>query len=807
MLPIERPDENMSKQSMMVRMWAILVGVILIGALGFNPSPQQILGQGQLTATPSDNIRDTITRLITPGKTRWSEIEPVLVSYGFNVYFVHDGDHKEFALFVESSPNAGIHLRVARVYVKDDILNYVIMYPIINEISNSTLKETLERLGEPSHMKITVNTDLEPGTRATIILYWEDIGQYTHFDIVKNIPSDINNDILYLCYDNNLPITFLQTTPRMPFDMLDPIINTNNIYEYVPFTSTMFLGIYTLDNLRDRLIYDQCLKTLYAGWYYSKPTITPIPTITPAPTAVPGNELLQNITAIIPGFTPWSQVEPVLTAYKVGILPDDEGDLKGYELPINNYLGVFTPPYTQSIKATVRLKEGIVEHFTIHVTQRPDIPLKLDMPEAQFAGFRAVFSRLGVPSHMRMRLSRSYTSVMEVYWQSTGWFGRFEIDINQPFDNNGGVLSLCYDNYALGNLSRVAPGTSEEAMYAILGNVAGLGTPFTPTMLLEAPTLEALWDQVMRGECLKTPIDDWYNNPYGSLTATPWATNTATPTATATATNTPTPSPTQTPINYGRPTATPVLDNEILETIAGMVPGITFWSKVESALIESGIIISPYYDGESVSSISLSISDPGRIFTPPYRHKIQVEIRLDKGVIYYFTMHIGQTSGPYRMDMPEAQFAGFRSVFSRLGVPSHMRMSASTNLVSVMEVYWQDSGWFAQVAKSIDELDFNGGVLSLCYDNNHLADLSRVAPGTSEEAMYAILGIEPRLRRPFTSTMVLEAPTLEAWWEQVMRGECLKTPIDDWYSNYGAPTATLWATNTPTATPTVGGSE
>jgi hypothetical protein len=275
----------------------------------------------------------------------------------------------------------------------------------------------------------------------------------------------------------------------------------------------------------------------------------------PTATSVPGNALLEEMARIVPGITLWSQVEPMLTSYGVGISPYHSNNIfRGYDLSINA-LGVFIPPYTQSISASVRLKENVVEYFNLYISGDVNIPFNVDMPEAQFAGFRAVFSRLGVPSHMRMSASTSFVSVMHVYWQDSGWFAEFGMGIDLPSDNNGGVLSLCYDNNQLGHLSRVAPGTSEEAMNALLDNLAAFRTPFTPDMVLGAPTLEAFWDQVMRGECLKTPFDYWYGiYSNGDPTATPWATNTPPATATPTATNTLT--PTFTPTNTATPTAT-----------------------------------------------------------------------------------------------------------------------------------------------------------------------------------------------------------------------------------------------------------
>jgi hypothetical protein len=243
----------------------------------------------------------------------------------------------------------------------------------------------------------------------------------------------------------------------------------------------------------------------------------------------------------------------------------------------------------------------------------------------------------------------------------------------------------------------------------------------------------------------------------------------------------------------------------LLEAIAEIVPGVTTWPQAEALLNTYGLSPSATYDNNAILGYYVMISYPPHTFTSPYTQKVTVWFLSDGSKISGFTIGIGANYDA-NADMPEVKFGNIKAVFSRLGVPSHLRTSVSFNSTgpgSNMEVYWQDSGWFGQYGTGVDLKQNNGGILPLCYLGSTVDSgrLSRVAPGTSVEVMYEMLGEGvPGARTPFTSTMFLNTPDLAALRQQILNDQCLKTQDTLWFDWQGYKSPTPWATHTPTAT-------
>lgn len=280
----------------------------------------------------------------------------------------------------------------------------------------------------------------------------------------------------------------------------------------------------------------------------------------PTATPVPGNDVVEFLAQIVPGTTRWSEISATLIDY--GLSPyatyNDQGQVRGYGIDISEpRLGITMPPYTQEVSAGIGVDGDLVRRiqFYFNFINEPTP----SMPEVQWANIKAVFARLGVPSHLRISVSQSEAgegSVMEAYWQDSGWYASDGIGIS-PNDYNGGIVSLCYigDRTAGLTLGRVAPGTPLETMDMILENIPGVRTPLEPNMLLNASDIATVRHRILNDECLKTRSDYWFVFVPEYVSPTPWATDTPTPTATLTPTNTFTPTPTLTPTVV--PTSTP----------------------------------------------------------------------------------------------------------------------------------------------------------------------------------------------------------------------------------------------------------
>ncbi|MBE7514915.1 MAG: hypothetical protein HS103_19175 [Anaerolineales bacterium] len=267
-------------------------------------------------------------------------------------------------------------------------------------------------------------------------------------------------------------------------------------------------------------------------------------------------DLLEFLASIVPGTTRWSDIYPTIISY--GLLPypsfGQDGSQIGYGIPINRDPNTNTPPYTQRISAGIGVQNDIINAVEIgfHFNNNPI----LAMPEVQFANIKSVFQRFGVPSHMRISVRITGTghtvSMMETYWQDSGWFATYGVVLAER-DQNGGTLSLCFtaDQLSAPDLARFAPGTSLDVADEALLNLVGLRTPLEQNMLLNAPDAAAVRQRILNDECLKTREDYWFFPLEGYVSPTPWATETPTPTMTPTAlhtaTNTPTATPTRTP--------------------------------------------------------------------------------------------------------------------------------------------------------------------------------------------------------------------------------------------------------------------